>query len=339
MIENLCMYGLPFATRQNEMIEMALTFRFTGIEVDLDEMVRRSEAMGQEFATQFVNSADIEVASFRLPIDFGCEDDQFASAKERLELLCTIAEAIDAKRCYATIAPGSQRLAFQENFELHSRRIGEVADRLAKNSIRLGLSFNAGASSQKKFTNQFICKPEELLTLIKMVDRPNVGLALDSWHWQLGSGGMDQVQELDVSKIFDVRLGDLPENYNAATVSPQDRVPPSDRSSEFTVKLLKHLQDNGYDQTVSVVCSFPDFNDRSRGVKTVQKIRKTLNRVLKESGIIDEEYTITVGMPDDYNRRSPDAHAKDLEATDLSDAEDLDLEEMEAEDEDIATSA
>ncbi|HMO12827.1 MAG TPA: TIM barrel protein [Pirellulaceae bacterium] len=331
MIENLCMYGLPFASRQNEMIEMALTFRFSGIEVDLDEMVRRAEAMGQEFATQFVNSANIEVALFRLPIDFGAEPAQFDAALERLESWCSMAEAIEAKRCYAMIAPGSDHVAFQENFERHIQRLGQVADRLAKSSIRMGLGLNASAGARSKYAYQFICKPEELLTLIKMVDRPNVGLSLDTWHWQLGNGGLDQIQDFDISKVFDVRLADLPEKYDAATVSLQDRRPPSDQRSGFTVKLLEYLKQKNYDQTIAAVCSFPDFNDRSRGVKTAQKIRGVLNRVLKEAGIIEEEYTISVGISEEYTRHSPSV---ELEVDDLAE-DDIAVDEIE--DEDVAS--
>jgi len=307
MIENLCMYGLPFASRQNEMIEMALTFKFTGIEVDLDEMGRRAEAMGQDFATQFVNSAKIEVASFKLPIDFGAEEEAYAAQKERLESLCAIAEAIEAKRCYAVIAPGSDRLAFQENFELQRGRIAEIAERLAKSSIKLGLCFDATPANKAKFEYQFICKAEELLALVKTVGNDNVGLALDTWHWELGEGAMDQIKELETSKIFDIRLADLRTDHDPAKVTQQDRAAPSRDETAFAVKLLKHVHENGYEDTVSVVCSFPDFNDRSRGVKTVEKIRSALNGVLKQAGIIEEEFTVTVGMPEVTRHDSRDS--------------------------------
>ena len=288
MIQNLCMYGLPFASRQNEMIEMALTFKFTGIEVDLDEMGRRAEAMGQDFATQFVNSANIEVASFKLPIDFGAEDDSYAAAKERLESLCAIAEAIDVKRCYAVMSPGSDRLAFQENFELHRTRINEIADRLATSNIRLGLTLNAVPSERDKFQFQFICKAEELLALIKSVGHANVGLALDTWNWQLGDGAMDQIQDVDTDQIVDVRFADLPEGGDASSMTAQDRKPPEVSSNSLTSNVLKKLQEGNYDGTISVVANFSDPNDRSRGVKTVERIRKTLNQLLETAGLSEQ---------------------------------------------------
>jgi len=289
MIENLCMYGLPFASRQNEMIEMALTFRFHGIEVDMDEMGRRAEAMGQEFATQFVNSAKIDVASFRLPIDFGAEDEAFEASKNRLESLCEIAEAIHATRAYVPIAPGSDRLAFQENFELHRTRIGEVADRLAQSNIKLALLLNALPTERAKYEFQFICKAEELLALIGTINHPNVGLLIDTFQWQLGDGAMDQIEEFGVEKIFDTRLADLLSGYDPEKISAADRVAPGEGDSTMAIKLLRFLHENGYDQTVAVVCSFPGFKDRSRGVMTVEKIRVALNQVLIQSGAVSEE--------------------------------------------------
>lgn len=304
MIQNLCMYGLPFASRQNEMIEMAMTFKFTGMEVDLDEMGRRAEAMGQDFATQFVNSANIEVASFKLPVDFGAEDEVYQAAVARLESLCTIAEAIDVKRCYAVIAPGSNRLAFQENFESHRTRINEVATRLAKSNITLGLAFSAIPSDREKFEYQFVCKAEELVALINSVGHDNVGLAIDTWNWQLGDGAMDQVSELGIGKIFDVRIADLPDNYDPATITARDRVAPSENNSQFAINLIKFLAENNYDQTLSVVAFFADSNDRSRGIKSVEKIRKSLNSLLIAAGIEDavpEESLID--QQNDYPRR------------------------------------
>lgn len=307
MIQNLCMHGLPFAARQNEMIEMALTFKFTGMEVDLDEMGRRADAMGQDFATQFVNSANIEVSSFRLPTDLGADDEAYAASKEWLDKLCTIAEAIDAKRCYAVISPGSDRLAFQENFELQRTRITEISERLAKSNIKLGLALNAVPSERAKYEYQFVCKAEELIALVKSVD--NVGLALDTWNWQLGDGAMDQISELGVDQIVDVRLADLPDN---AEPGMNDRVAPGE-GSKFAVDLVKYLNEGGYKESLSVVASFSDTNDRSRGVKTVDKIRKSLNAVLGAAGLSDlvpEEGTIGEEQGRSYHRGEKPAETK-----------------------------
>ena len=65
--------GLGVAGRQNELIELALTYKFKGVEVDMEDLVGRHDAMGKEFACQFLQSAKIELGTFQLPITIGPE--------------------------------------------------------------------------------------------------------------------------------------------------------------------------------------------------------------------------------------------------------------------------
>ena len=46
MYKNLCTDGLGVSIRQNELIELALTYGYKGIEIDMEDMVGRAEKMG-----------------------------------------------------------------------------------------------------------------------------------------------------------------------------------------------------------------------------------------------------------------------------------------------------
>ena len=50
-------------------------------------------------------------------------------------------------RVHGDVEPYNDDLPYHENFELHRRRFGEIGELLARHSIKLGLTFQAAASS------------------------------------------------------------------------------------------------------------------------------------------------------------------------------------------------
>ena len=50
MFKNLVGEGLGVSGRQNEMIELALTYGFHGLDVDMNDMVGRAVEVSQQFA-------------------------------------------------------------------------------------------------------------------------------------------------------------------------------------------------------------------------------------------------------------------------------------------------
>ena len=180
MYRSLCTDGLGVSIRQNELIELALTFGYKGIEIDMDDMVGRAEKMGDQFATQFVNAAKVDISTFELPIDFGATEDEFNDQAGKLDKICELAKSIEAKHCYIKVAPTHPALQYQENFEKHRVRIAGIADKLAEVGTKVGLQFQAGGSAGEDM--RFIHQPDEMLALVKSIGHENVGFVLDTWN-------------------------------------------------------------------------------------------------------------------------------------------------------------
>ena len=83
--------GLGAAGRQNELIELALTHSFGGVEVDMEDLVGRHDALGKQFACQFLQSAGIDMGTFCLPINFGAEDAEYAKQIAKLDTVIDLA--------------------------------------------------------------------------------------------------------------------------------------------------------------------------------------------------------------------------------------------------------
>lgn len=293
MFKNLSANGLGVAGRQNEMIELGLTYGFQGINIGIKEMAKRAETFGEEFAKRFLISAPVTVGSFRLPIRITGSDDEFKAALETLKPLLDLAASVEAQRTVFNIEPASATLPYHENFEQQRARIGELADLLAVHQISLGIGIDAIPSSRANREFQFIHEPEPLLMLLKTAGHSNVGLYLDYWNWTLGGGGLDPIRELDGSQIVAVDLADLPDDIDRATISDQHRLLPSGEADSPSAQLCAVLKEIGYEGGVSLSVSANQFGGASRDA-VVQKISARLDEILAAASEDSESPTPVV---------------------------------------------
>ena len=289
--------GLGVGGRQNELIELALTHRFNAIEIDMADLIGRHDTMGQDFACQFIQSAKIKIGgeeltinmgTFTLPVDLGCNDDDFAKFMAKTDTIATLAKELGCKVCVASISPASDDYSFQENFERHRTRLYDLGERFAESGLRIGLALNASKAKTAKGSHKFVQSAEEILTLVKTVGHANVGLCLDTFEWQVGSGAMDQLSEVDVNTFTEVRLGDVADSADPGNIKPSDRVTPGDAASTLARKLMDHLQANNYDGAISVGTNQAMFAGSNRD-KLVALFSTRIDRLIANEPLEDPE--------------------------------------------------
>lgn len=251
--------GLGVSGRQNELIELALTHKFNGVEVDMEDLVGRHDTLGKEFACQFLQSANIDVGTFELPIDMGVSDEDFAAYEQKLATIADLAETLGAKRCYVAIKPASDLFAFQENFEKHRARLFELAANFEKHSVRIGLALCAAKAQSASGEFKFIQTAEELLTLVKTVGHDNVGICLDSWEWVVGGGAMDQLEDVKHESITEFRMADLSDQGNPSAIKQSDRAMPGDGANSVSQKMINFLLEAGFEGPFSVASDMGMF--------------------------------------------------------------------------------
>lgn len=288
VFKNLSGDGLGVSARQNEKIELALTYGFKGIDIDLAEMVSRVAPLGDTFAKRYISSAQksakLQIGSFKLPISISGEDADFNNRLAKLEQAAAFAKSIEASRCVIDVSPGSNRLAYHENFEMYRGRLGTIADILGKNDIRLGLGVVAAEDARRNYEYQFIHEVEPLLTLVKSISRPNVGVAIDLWNWTVGGGALDQISDMDVNDIVSVRIADLPEGVDYAKLSFKQRLLPGVTPSSRAVKLVQILKGKGYTGPIAAAPHASQFSGLTRDAVVV-RTSEALDRVLDHAGV------------------------------------------------------
>lgn len=253
--------GLGVGGKQNELIELALTFGFEGVEVDMTDLVGRHDAMGKEFACQFLQSAKINMGTFMLPVKLGGTNEEYGASIAKIDTILELASTLNAKTCYVEVDSNNEHFSFQECFETHQTRLEELAERFAAHSINIGLSLKASAAEPAEGTFKFIQTADELLTLAKAVTASNVGVCLDAWEWVIGGGSIEQLKAADVAKVVtEIRLADIPADTDMAAIKSSDRATlPGEVVDSFSFQLVQAVLESGADIPISAATDLSTY--------------------------------------------------------------------------------
>lgn len=265
--------------RQSELLEIALTYRFKGIEVDIGEVLRRAQSTSVAQACRYLCSAQVRIGGFELPVRWSADDKDFQADLSQLGLLLEVCKTLGADRCYTTIRPTCDQRPFHENFQFHVDRLGKLADALAAGNVKLALNFLATPTERADGGFEFIHQVDPLLLLINSVGRDNVGILLDTWHWWVGGGDIKKLRALRGEQFLSVRLADFPATADLTTITEDQRLMPGEGAGIGSAAVLTVLEDLGYDGPVALAPNPAPFKGQKRE-STVKLASETLDSLL-----------------------------------------------------------
>lgn len=284
MYKNLSPKALGISGRQSELIELALTYGFRGLDVDMADLAKRARNTSIEQAIRFLESAKIKIGGFDLPVNLRADEATFTQQLAQLNQVCETAAALKAQRAFTIIAPASDDLPFQPNFELHRQRLAQVAETLAKYNIRLAVGIQPTPALRENKNHTFIYQVETLLTLLKTVGEKNVGVLLDSWSWFVGDGGLDQIRELPADQIVIVRIADYPADANVARIAETNRHLPLEDGAIDGGAIVTMLAEKKYDGPVTLYPHPSTLRGATRE-SIVQRAAQALEELWKVAGL------------------------------------------------------
>lgn len=296
MFKNLNPSALGVSGHQSEVIEIALTYGFRGIDLDIADFAARVRRRGLDYAARLIRSAKmLRLGNFTLPFDWEGDEDTFRAEMEKVPEYAQVGAAVECRRCVLPITPASDQLPYHENFEVHRRRVAEIAEAMAPAGIRVGLRFQAAPNLRKDRTFQFIHDLDATTLLISMSGAKNVGLVLDVWDWTVSGLPVEKVRSLSPEQIVAVQVADLPSNVPPAEASEEKRLLPGEGGGIDIATFLRILAEIGYDGPVTPI-PYRGLFGRTR--------RDTVARLAGEG--LDKVWR-AAGLPSDY--RSSPAHA------------------------------
>lgn len=284
MLKNFSHSALGINGRQSELIELALTYGFTGMDIDMQDMLRRSQRTDTKDASKYLEAAKIKIGGFDLGIDLDADEETFTSLVGSLHPLSDLAKELGAEQAYLRVPASTDRLPYHEYFDIQVQRIGQIAEVLESRGIKLALSISVDKKQAEGKQFPFIVNVEGLLALVNGIPNSNVGCLLDTWAWVVGGGTFEQITSLPVEKIVAVRLGSITEGVEAANAESADRVLPQADGPINHVELIKHLSSVKFAGPVSPSASSKSYKGQTRE-SIVQRAQEAVDGISKEAGL------------------------------------------------------
>jgi sugar phosphate isomerase/epimerase len=231
---------LEITGRSTEVIELALTYGFLGINVDMVDLFKRSQRTSFESSSRFMSSSKLKASSFTAPISLDDDETAFANNLDNLGKIAELAGKLNTNCMTLNIPTGTNRLPYPEYFEVVRKRIDQIAELLAAFKIKLALRFFVIPEGEDK-QFKFVRDVEGFVALIRSCSSKNVGIVLDTWNWHLGGGKPSQLDDIGIERVAIVYLADCKEGVDAAAATSDDRMLPSCAGVIDNVGWLKKL--------------------------------------------------------------------------------------------------
>jgi sugar phosphate isomerase/epimerase len=197
--------SIGVSANQREAIRLAAQHGFESVEPYPEYLASLGEAELGELLAQ-MKSKQLSFGAAGLPVEFRQGDSQFTDSLKRLTPLAAAAARAGVDRWGTWLSPCDNSRTYLANFNLHARRLREVAALLKDHGQRLGLEYVGTKTSRERCRYPFIHSMAEMKELIAEIGTGNVGFVLDSWHWWQAD---DTVADLSSSKNADVVAVDL----------------------------------------------------------------------------------------------------------------------------------
>ncbi len=284
MYRNLSTQALSFYAPQNEQIEMALSYGFRGMDIDLLDYGQQVEARGEKMARRLIDSANIELGCFRLPLDLEADDTKYKTQLTRLGGLAQYAAALGVRRAVTFVAPANDSRPMHDNFERYRQRLSEIGQLFVPLELQLGVGFNAVAEARAGKTFEFIYTFDALTKLIDAVKSPAVGYCLDLWQNYISGAGVAEIKALPLEKIVAVRISGAPAGVEPAQLREQDRLVPTANGPIQLPKAIEALVEMGYEGPVSPAVHGPLLAGKRRD-EVVRVVGEAIDEVWVAAGL------------------------------------------------------
>ncbi len=187
------------------------------------------------------------------------------------EELCALAEAIGCP--YVVVVPGNFPMGGLSSYEVIEETVSvlrELASIAERHNVALAFEF----LGQKDCSVQTLELADEI---VQKVNRRNIGLVIDSFHFYVGGSTIKMIEALDPKRLFIFHINDA-EDLPLDQLTDAQRLLPGLGSLKLT-EMIEALRRIGYDQTVSVETFRPEYWERDP-FELAQEAKAAVEKVL-----------------------------------------------------------
>jgi sugar phosphate isomerase/epimerase len=192
-----------------EAVALAHQFGFEAVDADAGFLARQDSDEIQKLRS-VLKTQGLVWGAAGLPVDFRRDDARFQADLKGLPGLAAALQRAGVTRVGTWISPTHQRLTYLANFQQHTNRLRAIAGILDGQGLRLGLEYVGPKTSWTSARHPFLHTMAEMKELIAAINRTNVGLVLDSWHWYTAGEGEADILSLSNRDVVACDLNDAP---------------------------------------------------------------------------------------------------------------------------------
>lgn len=180
----------------------------------------------------------------------------FRSRERHAELLrecselCEIAEQIDCDHLVVVPSPRPDGISEKGIIEESVQTLRQLSRVASGGRVKLAFEFLGPPDCSVRTLAQ--CRE-----IISRVDRSNVGLVIDTFHFYVGDSSLDSISELDPSRLFIFHINDA-ENRPKSELEDRHRLLPGLGILPLR-EIWSALQNIGYDRMASVEIFRPEY--------------------------------------------------------------------------------
>ena len=284
MYKNLLPRALGISGRQSELIELALSFGFRGLDLDIAEFSEQVKSHGLAHARRLLDSAKLQIGGFLLPVEWQADETVFRDDLRRMSEGAAAAADAGFRRALTWVESGSDERPFHQNFEICRQRLSEIAKTLEPHGIRLGVGFSSAPEARANKAFEFIHTLDTLLLLLGSVPAKSIGVTVDLWDIHASGGSLDALKKLGGERLIAVRVADAPADVPVAELQASQRMLPGEGGAIDSSAALVTLSEFGFDGPVTPV-PHPDQLRGLRREAAVKRVGEALDRVWKTAGL------------------------------------------------------
>jgi sugar phosphate isomerase/epimerase len=201
--------ALGIKATQREAIDLAAGNGFDAVDADGKYLNTLGESALGDLAG-YMREKKIVWAMAGLPVEFRREEAVFSSGMAAFPAYARGLQRAGVRKVTTYVLPRSDTLTYLANFKLHATRLRSIAGVLGDSEIRFGIEYVAPKTLWTTGRYPFVHTMAEMRELIAEINRPNVGLVLDSWHWYHAGDTAADIAALPADAVVSVDLNDAP---------------------------------------------------------------------------------------------------------------------------------
>lgn len=284
MYKNLNATVLGVSGRQSELIELAMTYGFKGLDIDIVDLVKRTQRSEFDKASRYLLSSKMHVSGFETPIDLDTDDASFAKSLSSLHATIEIAGKVGARAGFLRLPAATDRLPFHEYFEVLRKRVEQIAAIFEKNGVLLGLYFSTAQESRENRQFKFVQDVDSFLAFFKACTSNSVGLVIDTFNWVVGGGTFEQLATIPGNRVAALRLVDTESLPSLNDACLNMRQMPGTSGVIDNVRFVSMLSKAGFDGPITSFAHASNFENMTRD-SIVAKSQDALDSVLASAGL------------------------------------------------------